>query len=197
MKYIVVGLGNPGEEYYETRHNTGRLIVEALAKDFSVGEWKEDKKLKALRARGRCGTHSIEFVLPDTFMNRSGNVLTTLVGSIKAAERLVVVHDDLDLPFPTLKVSFNRGSGGHRGVDSIIKAIKTKAFVRFRVGISKATPKGKIKKPSGEDEVQEYILGGFKKDELLELKAIARRAGTILNLLINEGRERAMNISNT
>ena len=83
-------------------------------------------------------------------MNNSGKSLFPLIKSKKTAEQLVVVYDDLDLPLGTLKVSFNRGSGGHRGLDSIIKALKTREFTRIRIGTSSATPSGKIKKPIGE-----------------------------------------------
>ncbi len=185
MACIVVGLGNPGEEYANTRHNTGRIITELIAKRFEGEECGKDKKLKALR-----------FVLPDTFMNKSGTAVSPLVKNAKQAEQLIVIHDDIDLPLGTLKISFNRGSGGHKGVESIIRALKTKSFTRIRIGVSKVTPKGKIKKPVGEDAVGKYILGIFKKEELDTLKKVAKRVGDALKTLITESREKAMSLYN-
>lgn len=173
MAYILVGLGNPGQEYEETRHNTGRIIVNAVAKKF-------DGKV----------------LLPDTFMNKSGSAVAPLIKNAKQAERLIVVHDDLDLPLGSMKLSFNRGSGGHKGVESIMRAIKTKAFMRLRIGISKATPKGKVKKPAGEEAVADFILGKFKKDELEVLKKVAKKAGEAIAILTTEGREKAMSLAN-
>lgn len=196
MSTIVVGLGNPGEDYTHTRHNTGRIIVGLLAKRFEGTEWKEDKKYKTLRAEGVVEKERIDFVLPNTFMNKSGSAVLPLIKNVKQAERLVVIHDDLDLPFGILKLSFNRGSGGHKGVESIMRALKTKAFVRARVGIAKATPKGKVKKPVGEEAVAKYILGTFKKEELDILKKVSKRIGDALIILITESREKAMSLYN-
>ncbi len=196
MSTIVVGLGNPGEDYTHTRHNTGRIIVGLLAKRFEGTEWKEDKKYKTLRAEGVVEKERIDFVLPNTFMNKSGSAVLPLIKNVKQAERLVVIHDDLDLPFGILKLSFNRGSGGHKGVESIMRALKTKAFVRARVGIAKATPKGKVKKPVGEEAVAKYILGTFKKEESDILKKVSKRIGDALIVLITESREKAMSLYN-
>ncbi len=196
MTTTVVGLGNPGKDYTHTRHNTGRIITELLAKQFGSGEWKENTKLQALRAEGAEGKEHIDFVLPNTFMNKSGSAVLPLIKNVKQAERLVVIHDDLDLPLGSSKLSFNRGSGGHKGVESIMRALKTKAFVRVRVGIAKTTPKGKIKKPAGEEAVAKYILGTFKKEELDVLKKVSKRIGDALTVLMTESREKAMSLYN-
>lgn len=196
MIITVVGLGNPGEEYVNTRHNTGRIIAELLAKRFDSEEWKEDKKLKALCTEGKEGKDRINFVLPNTFMNKSGAAVSPLIKNAKQAEHLIIIHDDLDLPLGTSKLSFNRGSGGHKGVESIMRAIKTKAFLRVRIGIAKTTPKGKVKKPVGEDAVAKYILGVFKKEELDILKKVSKRVGDALTILITESREKAMSLYN-
>src|SRR3990172_4657291 len=136
MSYIIAGLGNPGEKYEGTRHNTGRLVLEHFAKKIEAGEWEENKKIRARVTEGKIGKERVTFVEPEAFMNNSGKCLASLVKSKKAAEQLIVIYDDLDLPLGTLKVSFNRGSGGHRGLESIIKALKTREFVRIRIGIS-------------------------------------------------------------
>lgn len=166
--FTVVGLGNPGEKYEHTRHNAGRAAVCAL------------KEVNA------------KLVTPDTFMNKSGEAVKPLVKNAKQVEQLVVIHDDLDLPFGTFKISFNKSAGGHRGVLSIIKAIKTQAFTRVRIGISPTTPGGKLKKPKGEAAVEKHILGRFSPRELAVLKKLHQKINEALVCLVIEGRESAM-----
>ena len=127
MTWIIAGLGNPGEEFLNTRHNTGRMAVEFFAKQMKFGEWKEDTKAKAQVNRGMIGKTLAVLVAPDTFMNKSGSAIGKFVKSPKAAERLIVVYDDLDLPLGKMKLSFDRGSGGHKGIESIMRAVKTKS----------------------------------------------------------------------
>lgn len=192
MGYVIAGLGNPGDEYEGTRHNVGRMVVEKFAKKHELSDWKADKYTKALVAKGKVGKESVVAVLPETFMNNSGKAVAPLVKSAKQAEKLVVVYDDLDLPLGTLKISFDRGSGGHRGLESIIKALKTRAFVRVRVGVSPTTPSGKLRKPAGEDAVIKFILGKFSAKETEVLKKVIKRASDAVELVVTEGREHAM-----
>lgn len=187
QNYIIVGLGNPGEEYVETRHNLGRMVLDAFAKEKDLNEWVLDKKLKALVTAGKIGKNKAIFLKPETFMNKSGEAVKSLIKSKKVAETLVVIHDDLDIPLGKFKISFNKSSGGHRGVESIMKAIKTEAFIRIRIGISGETASGKIKKPQGEEKVIDTILGDFKKDEKLELKKIIKKAVMALEKVIESG----------
>ncbi|MFA6338739.1 MAG: aminoacyl-tRNA hydrolase [Candidatus Paceibacterota bacterium] len=195
MSYIIVGLGNPGEEYRNTRHNTGRIILETFRKQNNFSEWETDKKLKALVSEGVVEKGKEMLVEPETFMNKSGESVKPLITSAKKAEKLVVIHDDLDIPIGKFKVSFGKNSGGHRGVESIIKAVKTKDFIRIRVGISPATPSGKIKKPSGEKDVEKHILGEFKKSEFESLKKVGKSVAEVLEILVKDGRELAMSAS--
>lgn len=189
MQYLIVGLGNPGEEYANTRHNTGRMVVEQFRKKNDFPEWSADKSLKALVSKGSWGKDKVTLLLPDNFMNVSGKSVAPLVKNTKDAERTIVVYDDLDLPFGTMKISFNRSSGGHRGVESIIKALKTTAFARLRVGICPTTPSGKLKKSKGESGVLDFIIGTFKKLELEEMKKITKKGAEALGLILDEGRE--------
>lgn len=211
MPYIILGLGNPGEEYEGTRHNTGRIILDAFRKknlpapgkarqagDFSG--WEANKKLKALVSEGvvkpldsvRGKKEKVMLVEPETFMNNSGKSVAPLVKTKKAAEKLIVIHDDLDIPLGSMKISFNRGSGGHRGIKSIKRAIKTEAFIRLRIGISSATPSGKIKKPKGDEAVGDFILGKFKPKEIEIMKKVAKRGSEALETIIVEGKDSAM-----
>jgi PTH1 family peptidyl-tRNA hydrolase len=193
MTWIIVGLGNPGTEYEGTRHNTGRMAVEVFAKSNDFDEWKEDKKAQATLVKGAVGKNAVVAVLPDTFMNKSGSAVIKYVKSVKAAEHLIVVYDDLDLAIGTMKVSFDRGSGGHKGVESIMRAVKTKKFARVRIGISSATASGKIKKPQGEEEVGDFILATFKPSEQITLKDVFKKASQAITTIVTEGYMAGMN----
>ncbi len=203
--YIIVGLGNPGEEYESTRHNVGRFIASAFAKQYELPDFSYDKKFLGLVSKGEIeygkGKNKVEekvtVILPETFMNKSGKSLADLITSDKKAEKLIVIQDDLDLPFGSVKMVFNRGMGGHKGLESIRRAIKTDAFIRVKVGVSPVTPTGKMKKPKGEDKVVKFILGKFKDDEMKELKKIAKRVAEGLHVTITEDRFKAMNSLNT
>jgi len=143
------------------------------------------------------GKTAVVLVAPDTFMNKSGSAVVRYVKSQKAAERMVIIYDDLDLPIGGLKLSFNRGSGGHRGVESIMRAVKTKKFTRVRVGVSPATSGGKLKKPQGEKEVVSFILSKFKPTELAELKKVFKKVAGALEATVADGPQIAMNHFNS
>ncbi|HEY4487161.1 MAG TPA: aminoacyl-tRNA hydrolase [Candidatus Paceibacterota bacterium] len=200
MAWVIVGLGNPGEEYDATRHNAGRMALEhfAAAKDFTP--LKEDKKNKVRVSRGmlkpvsagRQGT-LVALIAPDTYMNTSGTAVVKYVKSIKAAERMVVIYDDLDLPLGTIKISFDRGSGGHKGLESVTRAVRTKKFTRVRIGVSSSTASGALKKPPGEKEVLDFILSKFRSNEMEELKRVFKRVDYVLECIVIKGYLRAMN----
>ncbi|KKT81529.1 MAG: hypothetical protein A3B07_02850 [Candidatus Yonathbacteria bacterium RIFCSPLOWO2_01_FULL_43_27] len=192
MQYLIVGLGNPGEEYVETRHNVGRIMLEEFRKKNDFPEWEKDKTLKALVSKGAWKKDKLVLLAPDNFMNVSGKSVVPLVKNAKDAERTIVIYDDLDLPLGAIKISFNRSSGGHKGVESIIKALKTPAFVRVRVGICPATPSGKPRKPKGENAILDFIVGPFKKPEQEELKKTAKKVVAVLDTILSEGRIKAM-----
>ncbi len=200
MSFIIAGLGNPGQEYASTRHNTGRIMLEAIAKKFTFDAFKENIKLKALVAEGKVivgegkekKEEKVTLVAPNNFMNRSGASLSPLITSVKKAESLIVIYDDLDLPLGSLKISFNRSAGGHRGLENIISTLKTEAFIRVRVGIAPVTPSGKIKKPKGEDAVEKHIIGPFKKPELDIMKKLSKDVVAAVELIMSEGYTKAM-----
>ncbi len=193
---LTVGLGNPGEEYEKTRHNTGRIIVEQIAKVGGFSEWKDDMKLKSLRSKGEIDNEKVELILPNTFMNNSGLALAPLIDSPKKLISLIVVYDDMDLPLGNLKISFNRSSGGHNGIESIIKKLKSQEFLRIRIGVSPLTPTGKLKKPKGEAAVLKFLLGVFKEDELKIIKNQSKKVTEIIAMISKEGKEKAMTLFN-
>lgn len=192
MSYVIVGLGNPGGEYAKTRHNAGRLAVEYFASKNDVETWREDKKANAHVAK--VGKHTL--VLPDTFMNKSGSAVSKYVKSVKAAKNLVVVYDDLDLPLGRIKISFAL-LRGHNGLKSVARAVKTDDFIRVRIGVSPHTPKGKIKKPLGEEKVMGFILGKFTPKDEAEFKKVLKRVSDALTCILEEGYVQAMNVHNT
>jgi len=191
---IIVGLGNPGEEYDNTRHNAGRIVLEVFRKKYDLPEWELDSKLNALVSEGKVGKKKVTLLCPETFMNKSGNSLKSVITSAKKAKDLVVVHDDLDLPIGRFKISFNKSSGGHRGVESIMKTVKTEEFTRIRVGISPETAGGKLKKPHGEEAVEKAILGRFKDGELATLKKISKILAEALAAFPEFGPEKTASI---
>ena len=176
----VVGLGNPGAEYENTRHNTGRIMAFMVEK----------------RLGGKKSKQKIKFLMPDTFMNNSGRAVAPLIKSKKDLKDLVVIYDDIDLPLGKMKISFNRGDGGHNGLGSVIKALKSREFLRIRIGISPGTPSGKIKKPKGERAVINFILGEFKKPELEMLKKLSKKIAEAVEVIFSEGKDKAMSIFN-
>lgn len=186
MHYIV-GLGNPGEEYESTRHNTGRLVVEDLASHFDFPPFEKDKYLNADVSVGEIGKEEVTLILPNTFMNKSGESLKGI------KENIIVVYDEIDLPLGRFRIAYNRGSGGHNGIESITKTLRTKNFVRIRVGIIPTTPLGKLKKPKGEKKVLNFLMGKFKKPEMLKLKKTSKNIREVMETIIKEGRVVAMN----
>lgn len=161
--YIVVGLGNPDSQYSYTRHNTGRMAVDFLAEKI----------------------HGIKVSTPDTFMNKTGPFVAKVMKG-KSAKKLIIIYDDLDLPLGSMKVSYNRGSGGHNGLESIIKALKTREFIRIRIGI------GKKKRPTAGAELEKYILSDFRKPEMEVLKKVFKKVVTAVEVIKKSGYEQAM-----
>ncbi len=194
--WYVVGLGNPGEEYELTRHNTGRMAVQAIAKNIGAPDFVMDKKLNAEVTKGSVKKEKVTLITPNTFMNKSGSAVAPLKITDKKVGELIVVHDDFNFPVGAFKISFNRSSGGHNGVESIIKALKTEAFIRVRVGICPASPSGKLKMPHGAAEVEKLILGQFKKAELDTLKKVMKKISEALETIILDSKERAMSVYN-
>jgi PTH1 family peptidyl-tRNA hydrolase len=116
-----------------------------------------------------------------------------LVKSKKQALETLVVYDDLDLPLGTMKLSFGRSSGGHNGLESVIRAVKTKDFPRIRIGVSPATPGGKIKKPAGEEAVLKFLLGRFSDKEFEAIKKVFKKAGEAMEIVVSDGYQMSMN----
>lgn len=170
-------MGNKGEEYKNTRHNAGRIILASVEKKLA-------EKVKA------------KFLVLDTFMNTSGKALAYYVKSDKDLKNLIVIHDDIDIPLGSMKISFNKSAGGHNGVADIIKTFKTQEFLRIRIGVCPTTPTGKTRKPKGEDKVVNFLLGEFKKEELEIIKKLAKKVTEAIEVICVDGAPKAMSLYN-
>lgn len=188
MDYFVVGLGNPGEKYKRTRHNVGWLILEKIFDD----NWEDDKYLYAKYQTTMIEESRIHILEPQTFMNLSGTCVHALtkVYSTFSNDRLVVIHDDIDLVFGDIRISYGRGSGGHNGVRSIEQSLTTQNFIRIRIGIAKKLENGDVVKPA--------VLGIFSIDEYSHIQStLAPQVYKILNAIFQDGYQKAMNTFNS
>lgn len=163
MKYII-GLGNPEKEYGATRHNAGRLFVQYLQKTWGFSDFEENKKMQALISKGKHKELGlVTLILPQTFMNKSGAIFKNLNAKPKD---IIVAHDDADILFCAFKLSSDKRSAGHKGVESVVRALKTKAFWRLRFGIQ-------YKKRV---DAMKLVLQPFKLAEKKALAAIFKEA---------------------
>ena len=179
---MIVGLGNPEADYADTRHNLGFACVRELARRMDV---KIDRKRWQSLA-GRSESRGVWFVLPQTYMNLSGEaVAKALRDTNLSADQLWVVHDELDLPLCRIRIRRGGSGAGHNGVLSIISSLGTPDFMRFRVGIGKPARKGS---PAG----RSYVLGRFTKAEAERLPNIVDGVATALEVALDAGLERAM-----
>ena len=189
--FYIFGLGNPDDGYTNTRHNVGRDMVRSLVESAA---WKKDKHANALVVIDNMKGEDVMWLLPETFMNKSGDTVRYLLD--KKASRLtnfVVVYDDVDLPLGEVKVSIGRGDGGHNGIKSIIAALKSKDFVRIRVGVArKSFWTGKARRPAGA-ALANHVLSVFSSSEQKKVAEVAGTIKNILEVIVSEGVDKAMN----
>lgn len=171
---LIIGLGNSGEKYIKTRHNLGFIVIEELAEKIKVDNWKEEKQFKADIAQGISNNEKIILAKPQTFMNNSGNSVKSIADYYKInSENILVIHDDIDLELGEIRIQKNRGSAGHNGVQSIINYLKTKDFIRIRIGI----------KPIEKEilEAEKFVLEKFSRyEEEIVSQTIKKAADTIV-----------------
>lgn len=182
---LIVGLGNPGRKYQETRHNIGFQVVDEFLKENNFPRFKFAKKFNAEISEGIFNNKKILLAKPQTFMNLSGQAVKTLISFYKITRPvLVAVHDDMDIPFGKIRISKGRGAAGHKGVESIIKAINSKNFIRFRIGIQPKT--GKPKNP------EKFVLQKFNKGEEKIVKEVIKKTTEAIEMALKDGLEKAM-----
>ena len=186
LMIVIVGLGNPGKKFENTRHNLGFRVVDKLAKENNFPPFKLEKKFYSLISRGFLNDKEIILVKPQTFMNDSGRAVKVIFSQLPFSFfPLWVVHDDLDILFGKIKISINKKAGGHKGVQSIIDHLKTKNFVRFRIGIGLPKKEKSILKES-------FVLEKFTKKERKTLKKVVEKATAAIKEAIREGIEKTM-----
>ncbi|MDP3778621.1 MAG: aminoacyl-tRNA hydrolase [bacterium] len=186
--YLIIGLGNPGDEYANTRHNIGREAVETFRKAQDFPAFRFEKKWNAEISEGKIGKEKFLLALPDTFMNKSGLAAGALSRFYKVKPATtIVIHDDADIALGSAKMSFAKRSAGHKGVESIIRNLKTNEFWRFRLGIA-----GKRDIPA-----EKIVLRRFTPDEQRVVKKVIKQTLAALQQTITQGPERAMNEYNS
>lgn len=179
---IIALLGNPGKKYEDTKHNAAWIVSEVWSLD-----WKENKYSESLESEH----NGMIFIKPQTFMNESGrSMLWYMRKREEKPEQVVVVYDDVDLPIGTVRVSFNRGSGGHNGIKSIEQALGNPAFVRIRIGVAHVDEEGKAVLPESRHN---FVLSSFSQEEYKIIESLSERVMKILETIKKEGHEKAMN----
>ena len=178
---LIVGLGNPGPEYAWTRHNLGFQVVNTLAELWRIP--MKRRSLEAVWGQGRVGGEPVVLAQPATYMNLSGRAVSLLLAYFKLSPgALVVIHDDLDVPYGRLKIVEGGGPGGHRGILSIINALDTEDFLRVKLGIGRPPP---------EIPAENYVLSLFPKDEAEVITDLVVRGAEAVATLIEEGLDAA------
>ena len=193
--YYIVALGNPGEEYKDTRHNVGFLMLDYLVTKFDWSSPRTRMPYEGLYTEGKIEGVEVVGLFPTTFMNNSGLAVKKLVPP-KEVGNLVVIYDDVDLPLGKIKISKDRGDGGHNGIKSIIHHLESKDFIRVRVGIAPLHAEtGLPVRPEGE-RLGSYVLNKFSKRELEELESVKVRVKELIEIMVKEGVVKAMNEGN-
>jgi PTH1 family peptidyl-tRNA hydrolase len=180
---LIVGLGNPGQEYELTPHNLGFLTVDRLADELHVEV--RNRQCKALTARTQIGQEQVVLAKPETYMNLSGLAVSELLEKLelKPETDLIVIQDELDFPFGTLRVQRARSSAGHNGIESIIDSLGTKDFVRVRIGVA---PEHKPR------DGKEYLLSPMRKAQLKAIDPVLDDAAEAAKMIVTEGPAVAM-----
>jgi peptidyl-tRNA hydrolase, PTH1 family len=182
--FYIVGLGNPGAEYAETRHNLGFMLVDRLARE--TGAQIKRRECRALVGRTLLEGLKVELVKPQTYMNLSGEAVACLLARQSEAQperSLIVISDDLALPFGTIRLRPRGSAGGHNGLKSIIAALKTDEFIRLRIGIQPVHPVG---------DTHRFVLDQFARSERAEVEKILERSAEALRAVLRDGIDKAM-----
>lgn len=180
--YLIIGLGNPGSRYQLTRHNIGFMVLQKLATRWEVD--LKQKRFDALWNRGKIDGINVLLAMPQTYMNLSGNAVRKLLAFFKVdVSKLIVIHDDLDLPFGIVRLKSGGGDAGHKGLKSIMASLSTTDFMRIRMGIGK---------PSDRIPVEDYVLQKFNQNESVMLSQIIQTASEATADIIKSGLQQAM-----
>lgn len=182
--YIIVGLGNPGKDYENTRHNVGFMVIDEAAEKYHISV--NEKKHKAIVGKGFIAGQKVILVKPQTFMNLSGESVRDIIDYYKIDEKteLIIISDDISLDVGALRVRKKGSAGGHNGLKNIILHLGHDEFQRIRMGVGE--------KPAGYD-LADYVLGHFPKDEKEKIEESVKKAADALEVMIADGPDAAMN----
>ena len=190
--FFIVGLGNPGDEYQKTRHSVGFMVIDALNKKIDLPPFQLNKKINAAISRGVVSDKDIIIIKPQTLMNNSGKAVKKLAANQRKDDlTIIVIHDDNDLSVGTLRICKNRGSAGHRGIESIINEMKTKDFIRIRIGIRR-TETGRLSAGRNKNDLADFVLKPFNKTETPIINETINRAVSAVEIIIIHGINKAM-----
>ena len=196
LMFYIVGLGNPGSEYEHTRHNVGFLALDFIVDSLQLPTPTKAGHLEGRYSTGKICGQDVGLLYPETFMNNSGNAIKKLV-SKDELHNLVVLYDDVSLPFGTIKVSFDRGDGGHNGLKSIIGVMGSKEFIRVRIGVGPTSFWTGKPKLLGGDALPRYVLGKFTGKERTQLsEEVLVSVQKAVCEIVREGYVKAMNTYN-
>lgn len=185
--YYIVGLGNPGLQYENTRHNVGFMTIDYLARKYDIDVRK--LKFKSLYGQGEISGHKVMLVKPQTYMNNSGEAVRELKNFYKFdSDKLIVIYDDIDIDFGTIRIRKKGSAGSHNGMKSIIYQIQDDQFPRIKISIGK--------KPDQWD-LANFVLSGFTKDEVKVLEDEIRLAAEAIEIILGENIDKAMNKCNS
>ena len=188
--FLVAGLGNPGKKYENTRHNIGFTAVDKISANFEFALFILEKTFNSEISKGIIAGEKIILAKPQTFMNLSGRSISKISKFYKINyQDVIIIHDDIDLPLGKIKIVENRGAGGHKGVESIIKEIGTKKFIRFRIGI-KPNEKLKIKSVK---QLEKFVLKSFIKEEKKIVEQAIKKISEAVEFLLKNGLEKTQN----
>jgi PTH1 family peptidyl-tRNA hydrolase len=186
---LVVGLGNPGEQYEWTRHNLGFMLIDRVAR--RTGALVKRRECRALVGQAELEGRRVELVKPQTYMNLSGESVACLMSKREllrdTGQALIVISDDLALPFGKIRLRARGSAGGHNGLKSIIAALKTDEFIRLRIGIQPEHPLGDAKR---------FVLEEFPRSQRVEVEEILERSAEALRAVLRDGIDKAMAIYN-
>ncbi len=190
---LIVGLGNIGKEYDDTRHNAGFLLVDQLQNFWGAPEWKEEKKMKAFVTQATFNNQKIILAKPTTFMNLSGEAVSLLANFYKVAPtNLWIVHDDLDLPLGKIRLRKDGSAGTHNGMKSILQHIPTNTFPRLRIGIESRGNEAGYEVP-GQMDTSNFVLGRFLSKEKPVFTKALEKAQSAIETALKKGIQAAMN----
>ena len=190
--YYIVGLGNPGQQYEQTRHNIGWAVLDAWLAVTGLPSVHQSAAVSGRVSEGNVHGTDVAVLYPETFMNNSGSAVAKLVAGADVAN-VVVVYDDVDIPFGQLKISVGGSSGGHNGIKSITKALNTEQYIRLRVGIAPISFwTGAPKRPAGA-KLPAFVLKPFSTKEQRELPEVLAQAIEALDTIVRDGVSVAMN----